>query len=110
MSMVDGNVLTNYVAAPDATGAVGVNRPCSLRGFWIMPGTHADIETLKLHNSVADKTGTVLMQFDVGESSASYAIQGFGYALPGSGVRFDVGIWVEGTSGNTITSITLIYQ
>ena len=108
--MSDDNVLTSYVAAPDDTGAVGVSRPCNLVGFWVMDGEHADIVTVKLHNSVADKTGPVLMQFDVGEGSASYAIGAFGYTLPGNGVRFDLGHWVEGASGNTITSITLIYK
>ena len=109
MSMVDGNVLASYVAAPDVTGVVGVDRPCFLRGFWVLPGD-TGIITVQLRNGTS-VTGTVLMKFDVGDMSAAGVGDGqFGLTLPGNGIRFDTGLWVQGENTNTITSITLFYQ
>ena len=112
MSMTDGSVLSSYVAAPDSgTGAAGVARPCNLRGVWVLPGAGDAIVTLQFHNSTADKTGTVLFKFDVGKMSGANVGDGqFGLTLPGNGIRFDTGIWVQGEDTNTITSITLLYQ
>ena len=109
--MSDGNILSAYVAAPDDDGLVGVSRPCNLRGFWVLPGAGNAIVTIQLHNSTADKTGTVLLKFDVGKMSGANIGDGqFGMTLPGDGIRFDTGLWVQGEDTNTITSITLFYQ
>ena len=110
MSMVDGNVLASYVAAPDSTtGVVGVDRPCFLRGFWVLPGA-TGIITVQLRNGTS-VSGTVLMKFDVGDMSAAGVGDGqFGMTLPGNGIRFDTGLWVQGENSNTIESITLFYQ
>lgn len=110
MSMVDGNVLASYVAAPDSTtGVVGVARPCFLRGFWVLPGD-TGIITVQLRDGTS-VAGTVLMKFDVGDMSAAGVGDGqFGLTLPGNGIRFDTGLWVQGENTNTITSITLFYQ
>ena len=104
--MSDGNILSVYVTAPNETaGKEGVDRPCNLRGFWVAPGD-TGIITVNLRNgtgvAVSDE---VLMTFDVGVSSL-----GFGMTLPGNGIRFDTGLWVQGEDSLTITSITLFYQ
>ena len=109
--MSDGNILASYVAAPDSTtGVVGVNRPCNLRGFWVLPGAADAIITIQLRNGTS-VSGTVLMKFDVGDMSAANNGDGqFGMTLPGNGIRFDTGLWVQGENTNTITSMTLFYQ
>jgi len=109
--MSDGNILSAYVSAPDSsTGAVGVARSCNLRGFWVLPGSGDAIVTVQLRNGTS-VSGTVLMKFDVGKLSAANLAEGqFGMTLPGNGIRFDTGLWVQGENTNTITSITLFYQ
>ena len=109
--MSDGNILSAYVSAPDSsTGAVGVARSCNLRGFWVLPGAADAIITVQLRNGTS-VSGTVLMKFDVGDMSAANNSDGqFGMTLPGNGIRFDTGLWVQGENTNTISSITLFYQ
>ena len=109
--MSDGNILAAYVTAPNATaGKEGVARPCNLRGFWVLTGSAVGAMTIQLRNGTS-VSGTVLMKFDVGDMSAADVGDGqFGMTLPGNGIRFDTGLWVQGENTNTITSITLFYQ
>jgi|TARA_R110000824_G_scaffold123678_1_gene281719 hypothetical protein len=102
------NILSVRVPTPSDSGASGVGRPCNLRGFWFGPGT-ADV-VVKLHNSTADATGTVLLEIDAMQEGSPNYQQATGMTLPGNGIRFDEGIWVVGAAANTIVGITLFYQ
>ena len=110
--MSDGNILAAYVTAPNATaGKEGVARPCNLRGFWVLTGSAVGAMTIQLRNgtgvTVSDE---VLMAFDVANLGTAADESQFGMTLPGNGIRFDTGLWVQGEDTNTITSITLFYQ
>ena len=109
--MSEERVFASRVATPnEATGAVGVNRPCVLRGWWVLPGTTGGPFNIQLSDSATSKTGTTLVQFDVGLAGSNTGTAQSWFPIPGGGIRFDNGIWVQGEDTNTIASITLFYS
>ena len=102
--MSETSVFAKYVATPnDSVGAEIVDRPCMLRGVWIVPHASVNIDVFLTDGSKSGTERVIL------ESMSQYTA--CGYTFPGNGVRYDQSLWVRGDGdSNMIKSITVFYQ